>query len=128
MRIYFLGIAGTAMGNAALLLRDSGNEVYGSDKAVYPPMSDKLAEVGVQVLEGYDANRLRALNPDLVIVGNAYSRGNEEIEFLLDSREIPFASLPEAMNRFVLSKRRNLVITGTHGKTTTTALAAYLLE
>ena len=128
MRIYFLGIAGTAMGNTALLLRDSGNEVYGSDKAVYPPMSDKLAEAGVEVLEGYDASRLRALNPDLVIVGNAYSRGNEEIEFLLDSREIPFASLPEAMNRFVLSKRRNLVITGTHGKTTTTALAAYLLE
>ena len=128
MRIYFLGIAGTAMGNTALLLRDHGNEVYGSDKAVYPPMSDKLVEAGIDVLEGYDANRLQALNPDLVVVGNAYSRGNEEIEFLLSSKKIPFVSLPEAINRFILSERRNLVITGTHGKTTTTSMAAYLLE
>lgn len=128
MRIYFLGIAGTAMGNAALLLRDLGHEIVGSDKAVYPPMSDRLAEAGIEVLEGYDASRLQAMRPDLVIVGNAYSRGNIEVEFLLNSREIPFVSLPEAMSRFVLSQRRNLVVAGTHGKTTTTALAAYLLE
>ncbi|HCR30329.1 MAG TPA: Mur ligase [Opitutae bacterium] len=128
MRIYFLGIAGAAMGNAALLLRNLGHEVLGSDKAVYPPMSDKLAEAKIELLEGYDANRLQALSPDLVIVGNAFSRGNEEIEFLLSSKKTSFTSLPEAMNRFVLSNRRNLVVTGTHGKTTTTALAAYLLE
>jgi UDP-N-acetylmuramate: L-alanyl-gamma-D-glutamyl-meso-diaminopimelate ligase len=128
MRIYFLGIAGTAMGNAALLLRDLGHEIVGSDKAVYPPMSDKLAEAGIEVLEGYDASRLANLSPDLVVVGNAYSRGNDEVEFLLNSRAFPFVSLPEAMSRFVLSQRRNLVVAGTHGKTTTAALAAYLLE
>jgi len=128
MRIYFLGVAGTAMGNAALLLRDLGHEVIGSDQAVYPPMSDMLEEAGVEVLEGYDAKRLEKLNPDLVVVGNAFSRGNEEVEFLLEKRTIPFTSLPEVLHRFVLSKRRNIVVAGTHGKTTTTALTAYLLE
>ncbi len=128
MRIYFLGVGGTAMGNAALLLRDLGHEVFGSDRAVYPPMSDLLSEAGIAILEGYSADRLQQLNPDLVVVGNAFSRGNEEVEFLLNERSIPFASLPEVLSRFVLSGRRSVVVTGTHGKTTTTSLAAYLLE
>jgi len=128
MRIYFLGIAGTAMGNAALLLRDLGHEVSGSDQAVYPPMSDMLAEAGIQIMEGFDARRLSAMNPDLVVVGNAFSRGNVEVEFLLDERKIPYASLPETLSRFLLSDRENIVVAGTHGKTTTTALCAYLLE
>lgn len=116
------------MGNAALLLRDLGHDVIGSDQAVYPPMSDMLSDAGVEVLEGYSVDRLRSLNVDLVVVGNAFSRGNEEVEHLLETRSVPFVSLPDALNRFVLSNRRNIVITGTHGKTTTTSLTAYLLE
>lgn len=127
MRIYFLGVAGTAMGNAALLLRDQGHEVFGSDQAIYPPMSDLLREAGVSIMEGYSAERLAGLGVDLVVVGNAFSRGNEEVEFLLESRSIPFCSLPEALGRFALSGGNNIVVTGTHGKTTTTAMVAHLL-
>jgi len=128
MRIYFLGIAGTAMGNAALLLRSLGHEVLGCDQAVYPPMSDLLGASGVEILQGYDAERLQELRPDLVVVGNAYSRGNEEVEYLLESQRFELLSLPEALRRFVLGGRRNIVVSGTHGKTTTTAIAAFLLE
>ncbi|MCH6256984.1 Mur ligase family protein [Puniceicoccaceae bacterium K14] len=128
MRIYFLGIAGTAMGNLALLLRDQGHEVMGADLAVYPPMSNLLVDAGIRIMEGYSVDRLRELTPDLVVVGNAFSRGNEEVEFLLESRVIEFCSLPEALSRFALSGRKNVVVTGTHGKTTTTAITAYLLE
>lgn len=128
MRIYFLGIAGTAMGNAALLLRAMGHEVFGCDQAIYPPMSDLLVDAGVEIMQGYDVARLQQLAPDLVVVGNAYSRGNVEVEYLLETRSIPYASLPEALRRFVLSERSNIVVTGTHGKTTTTSIAAYLLE
>ncbi len=128
MRIYFLGIAGTAMGNAALLLRAMGHEVLGCDQAIFPPMSDLLREAGVEIMEGCDAERLARLAPDLVVVGNANSRGNVEVEWLLESRSIPYASLPETLRRFVLGKRNSVVVTGTHGKTTTTAIAAYLLE
>lgn len=128
MRIYFLGVAGTAMGNAALLVRDLGHEVIGSDQAVYPPMSDMLRDAGVEILEGYSAERLGELKPDLVVVGNAFSRGNVEVEFLLETRAFEFVSLPEALYRFALKGRRNIVVTGTHGKTTTSAVAAYLLQ
>ncbi len=116
------------MGNAALLLRAMGHEVMGCDQAVFPPMSTLLEEAGIEIMQGYSADRLRELDPDLVVVGNAYSRGNEEVEFLLQSRSIDYASLPEVILRHVLSKRRNIVITGTHGKTTTTALTSFLLE
>ncbi len=128
MRIYYLGICGTAMGNAALLARAAGHEVLGSDTNVYPPMSTVLASAGVELHEGYDAARLEKLAPDLVVVGNAMSRGNPEVEWLLDSRALPFTSLPAMLHEFVLQRRRNLVICGTHGKTTTTALAAFLLR
>lgn len=128
MRIYFLGIAGTAMGNAALLLRAMGHEVFGCDQAIYPPMSTLLKEAGIEIMEGYDAERLQKISPDLVVVGNAYSRGNVEVEFLLESRTIEYVSLPEVLRRFVLNQRNNIVVTGTHGKTTTTSLAAFLLE
>lgn len=128
MRIYFLGIAGTAMGNAALLLRAIGHEVLGCDQAIYPPMSTLLVEAGVEIMQGYDVERLRALRPDLVVVGNAYGRGNVEVEFLLEERAFAYASLPETLRRFVLGERRNIVVSGTHGKTTTTALASFLLE
>jgi UDP-N-acetylmuramate: L-alanyl-gamma-D-glutamyl-meso-diaminopimelate ligase len=128
MRIYFMGICGTAMGNAALLARASGHEVSGGDTDIYPPMSTVLAEAGVAIEPGYDAARLERLKPDLVVVGNAQSRGNPEIEWLLETRAFPFTSLPAMLHDLVLRHRRNIVIAGTHGKTTTTSLAAFLLR
>jgi UDP-N-acetylmuramate: L-alanyl-gamma-D-glutamyl-meso-diaminopimelate ligase len=127
-RIYFMGICGTAMGNAALLARAAGNEVSGTDSNVYPPMSTVLSEAGISIHEGYDPARLQALNPDVVVIGNAMSRGNPEVEWLLDSKAIPFTSLPAMLHDHVLGKRQNIVISGTHGKTTTTAMAAFLLK
>ncbi|MSU23412.1 MAG: Mur ligase [Opitutus sp.] len=128
MRIYFMGIGGTAMGHAALLARAAGHEVLGADAGVYPPMSTVLAEAGITLHEGYDAARLERLAPDLVVIGNAMSRGHPEVEWLLESRTLAFTSLPALLHDFVLKRRRNLVIAGTHGKTTTTALAAFLLR
>jgi len=116
------------MGNAALLLRDAGHQVLGSDKELYPPMSTVLADAGVNVLSGYNAERLQEMKPDVVVIGNAMTRGNPEVEWLLETRALPFLSLPETLNRFVLKDRRNIVICGTHGKTTTTALTAFLLR
>ncbi len=116
------------MGNAALLLRSLGHTVTGVDENVYPPMSDVLAEAGVRIRSGYDPGVLEKESPDLVVVGNALSRGNPEVEWLLSKRSIPMTSLPELLSRFVLSGRRTVVVSGTHGKTTTSALAAYLLR
>jgi UDP-N-acetylmuramate: L-alanyl-gamma-D-glutamyl-meso-diaminopimelate ligase len=128
MKIYFMGICGTAMGNAALLARANGHEVLGADTGIYPPMSHVLAEAGITIHEGYDASRLTRLAPDLVVIGNAMSRGNVEVEWLLDTRSLAFTSLPALLADFVLKGRRNVVIAGTHGKTTTTALTAFLLR
>jgi UDP-N-acetylmuramate: L-alanyl-gamma-D-glutamyl-meso-diaminopimelate ligase len=128
MRIYFMGICGTAMGNAALLARAAGHEVSGADSGVYPPMSDVLARAGIELHEGYDPARLEKLAPDLVVIGNAMSRGNPEVEWLLDTRKIQFTSLPALLHDTVLKTRRNIVVCGTHGKTTTTAMAAFLLR
>jgi UDP-N-acetylmuramate: L-alanyl-gamma-D-glutamyl-meso-diaminopimelate ligase len=128
MLIYFMGICGTAMGNAALLVKEQGHEVLGCDTAVYPPMSDVLADAGIEVLDGFDAARLASLNPDQVVVGNVMSRGNPEVEWLLDQSETTFISLPELFHDTVLPKRCPVVITGTHGKTTTSTITAYLLE
>ena len=128
MRIYFMGICGTAMGNAALLAREAGHQVLGADAGVYPPMSSVLASAGVELHEGYDAARLARLAPDLVVVGNALSRGNPEVEWLLEERALPFASLPEWLHDGVLARRENIVVCGTHGKTTTTAMTAFLLR
>jgi UDP-N-acetylmuramate: L-alanyl-gamma-D-glutamyl-meso-diaminopimelate ligase len=128
MKIYFMGICGTAMGNAALLARAAGHEVLGADAGVYPPMSTVLAQAGITLHEGYDPARLAKLAPDLVVIGNAMSRGNPEVEWLLDTRTIAFTSLPALLADFVLKGRRNIVIAGTHGKTTTTALTAFLLR
>ncbi len=128
MRIYFMGICGTAMGNAALLARAAGHEVLGADTGVYPPMSTVLAEAGIRIHEGWDAARLAQLAPDLVVIGNALSRGHPEIEWLLDTRALPYTSLPALLHDFVLKTRRTVVVAGTHGKTTTTALTAFLLR
>ncbi len=128
MRIYFLGICGTAMGNAALLMKSLGHEVSGADDQVYPPMSDVLRKAGVKVRSSFDEGALASETPDLVVVGNAMTRGNPEVEWLLSERRTAFTSLPELLSRFILKERNNLVITGTHGKTTTSALAALLLQ
>ncbi len=128
MKTYFMGICGTAMGNAALLARAAGHEVVGSDANVYPPMSTVLAEAGIQVHEGYDSERLASLGPDTVVIGNAMTRGNPEVEWLLDTNRFPFTSLPAMLHDQVLRHRRNIVISGTHGKTTTTAITAHLLR
>jgi UDP-N-acetylmuramate: L-alanyl-gamma-D-glutamyl-meso-diaminopimelate ligase len=102
MKIYFMGICGTAMGNAALLARAAGHEVLGADTGVYPPMSDVLARAGITLHEGYDTVRLQALVPDLVVIGNAMARGNPEVEWLLDTRAVPFTSLPALLHDTVL--------------------------
>ena len=128
MKLYFMGICGTAMGNAALLARAAGHEVLGADAGIYPPMSTVLADAGITLHEGYDAARLEQLAPDLVVIGNAMSRGNAEVEWLLDTRALAFTSLPALLADFVLKGRKNIVIAGTHGKTTTTALTAFLLR
>lgn len=122
-----MGVCGTAMGNAALLARAAGHDVLGADANVYPPMSTVLSEAGIRVHEGYDPARLASLKPDVVVIGNAMSRGNPEVEWLLETRAIPFTSLPAMLHSEVLRHRRNIVISGTHGKTTTTAITAYLL-
>jgi len=123
-----MGICGTAMGNAALLARAAGHEVLGADAGVYPPMSTVLAAAGITIHAGYDPARLAQLAPDLVVVGNALSRGHPEIEWLLDSRALPYTSVPALLHDLVLKTRRNIVVAGTHGKTTTTALTAFLLR
>lgn len=123
-----MGIGGTAMGNAALLARAAGHEVLGADTGVYPPMSTVLAEAGISFFEGYDPERLRSLAPDLVVIGNAMSRGHPEVEWLLETRALRFTSLPALLHDTVLGSRQNIVVAGTHGKTTTTSLTAFLLR
>ncbi len=115
MKIYFMGICGTAMGNAALLARAAGHEVLGADSGVYPPMSTVLATAGIQLHEGYDPIRLQRLAPDLVVIGNAMSRGNPEVEWLIDTRIVDFTSLPALLHVFVLRTRRKILVCGTHG-------------
>ncbi len=116
------------MGNAALLMRSMGHDVMGSDAGIYPPMSDHLQRSGITMLEGWSADRLAKLKPDLVVVGNVASRGHPEVEWLLQNPGQKYVSLPELLRNYLLNDRRNLVIAGTHGKTTTTCLATVLLR
>ena len=120
------GVCGTGMASLAAMLKESGYEVSGSDEGVYPPMSDFLAQKRIRVQQGYDFKNLEP-GPDLVIVGNALSRGNAEVEYVLNFR-IPFASFPEALKDFFLRDKTPVVVTGTHGKTTTTSLIAWGLH
>ena len=124
-RIHLIGICGTAMGTLAAMLKASGHDVRGSDQSVYPPMSDFLREQGITLLEGYRAEHISA-DLDMVVVGNAISRGNLELEEVLD-RKIRYCSLPEAVRDNFLWAARSVVIAGTHGKTTTTSLTGWLL-
>ena len=123
--IHMIAICGTAMGALAAMLREKGYRITGSDSHVYPPMSTFLKDLGIEIRQGFAAEHLGA-QPDLVIVGNAVSRGNPEAEATLN-RKIPYMSLPEVLRDFFIRGRRSVVISGTHGKTTTTALTAHLL-
>ena len=125
MKIHFIGICGTAMATLAALLKRRGHEVRGSDQDIYPPMSEFLEREGIPALPGYQAAHV---TPDLslVIVGNAISRGNPELEEVLD-RKIRHASLPEALREHFLWGARSIVVAGTHGKTTVSSLAGWLL-
>lgn len=125
-KLHFIGIGGTAMVAGARLAIESGWEVRGSDNPLYPPTSLMVQELGVKVFEGYSASNLD-WNPDVVIVGNALSRGNDEVEEVL-KRRIPYTSLPEWLKNALLWERKPVVVCGTHGKTTTTTITSYLLD
>jgi len=127
MRIHFIGICGTAMGNAALLLRGSGHVVTGSDAGVYPPMSERLAAAGIVVREGFEAEALPAA-ADWFVIGNAVSRGNPEVEWVLENAPERMRSLPDLIRRELMGARPAAVVAGTHGKTTTTAMTLHRMH
>lgn len=124
--VHFIGICGTAMASAAAAMQERGFKVTGSDQGVYPPMSTFLAEKKIEVFSGYAEANL-AHNPDLVVIGNAISRGNPEAELALE-KKLRFCSLPELLKEFFIRGKRSLVVSGTHGKTTTTSLLAWVFE
>lgn len=125
-RFHFTGICGTAMGAVASAMKQRGFTVTGSDTAVYPPMSDFLRSQGIEISEGYHEENI-PVDAEVVIIGNAISRGNPEAEAALD-RKLLYKSLPEVMKENFLRGKRNFVVSGTHGKTTTTSMLAWLLE
>jgi len=124
--VHFIGICGTAMASAAAAMQEKGVKVTGSDQNVYPPMSTFLAERRIEVIAGYSEHNL-AHKPDLIVVGNAISRGNPEAEYVLD-RKLRYCSLPELLKDFFIQGKRSLVVSGTHGKTTTTSLLTWVFE
>ncbi len=124
--IHLIGICGTAMASLAGMLQALGHRVTGSDSAAYPPMSEQLAAQGIAVFPSYDAANL-AERPQLVVIGNAISRGNPEVEYVLDER-IPFQSMAAILHDEFLLGRESLVVAGTHGKTTTTSMLAWIYE
>jgi UDP-N-acetylmuramate: L-alanyl-gamma-D-glutamyl-meso-diaminopimelate ligase len=124
-RIHFIGICGTAMATVAAMLKQRGCDVRGSDHGIYPPMSMFLQDQGIRTLDGYRAEHITS-DIDLVVVGNAISRGNPELEVVLE-RKIRYCSLPEIIRDRFLWGARSVVVTGTHGKTTTTSLVGWLL-
>jgi UDP-N-acetylmuramate: L-alanyl-gamma-D-glutamyl-meso-diaminopimelate ligase len=124
--VHLIGIGGTGMASLAGLLHEAGCRVTGSDRPLYPPTSTTLAAMGVTVYEGYDARHLDPV-PNLIVVGNAVSRGNPEVEQILDLR-LPHLSMAAAIEKRFLTGRHVIVVAGTHGKTTTTAMLAWVLE
>jgi UDP-N-acetylmuramate: L-alanyl-gamma-D-glutamyl-meso-diaminopimelate ligase len=125
--IYLIGICGTAMASLAGMLREKGEAVCGSDSDVYPPMSDFLDKLGIPVFKGYDAANIQKAKPDLVVIGNALSRGNVEVEYVLDAG-IRYASMADTVKEFFIRGKNSIVVAGTHGKTTTTAMLAWVLD
>jgi len=126
-RLYLMGIGGIAMGTLAGMLKDGGYQVTGSDTNLYPPMSTFLQQKAIPVLPGYDAGNIRRTRPDTVIVGNVIRRENPEAREA-EALGIPMISMPQALERFVLTRHKSLVVCGTHGKTTTTGLLGFVLE
>lgn len=126
MHIHILGICGTFMGGAAILARQLGHKVTGSDANVYPPMSTLLESQGIEIIEGFDPSQLNPA-PDLVVVGNAMSRGNPCVEHVLNSN-LRYTSGPQWLQEFLLHDRWVLAVSGTHGKTTTSSMLAWILE
>ena len=126
MRVHFLGICGTFMAGLALVARALGHRVSGSDANAWPPMSTQLEEAGIDVIRGYEPAQLEPA-PDLVVVGNVMTRGNPCVEYLLE-HYLEFVSGPEWLSRHVLRGRHVLAVAGTHGKTTTTAMLAFVLQ
>ena len=126
MHIHILGICGTFMGSLALLAKELGHRVTGSDANVYPPMSTQLQEQGIELLQGYHPEHLKPA-PDVVVVGNALSRGNPAVEYMLDVG-LPYVSGPQWLAEHVLQGRWVLAVAGTHGKTTTSSMLAWILE
>jgi UDP-N-acetylmuramate: L-alanyl-gamma-D-glutamyl-meso-diaminopimelate ligase len=126
MHYHLIGICGTAMASLAGMLKARGHSVSGSDENVYPPMSTMLESIGIQIMRGYQAANLTP-TPDCVVVGNAIPRGNPEVEETL-KRRLAYRSLPEVLKDEFIRGRRSLVVAGTHGKTTTTSLAAWLID
>ena len=125
-KVHFLGICGTAMGAVASAMARKGYEVTGTDANVYPPMSTFLESEGIKIFQGYKPENIPA-DADLIVIGNAMSRGNAEVEAVLE-RGLRYMSLPETMKEFFLWGHRNFVVTGTHGKTTTTSMLTWLME
>ncbi len=124
--IYFIGICGTAMASCAGALKSRGYRVSGSDANVYPPMSTFLSQAGIKVHEGFDPAHLDE-RPDCIVIGNAMSRGNPEVEHVL-SKRWRYCSLPELLKECFIRGKRSIVVAGTHGKTTTTSMIAWILE
>lgn len=126
MHIHILGVCGTFMGGVAQLAVAAGHKVTGCDANVYPPMSDQLRDAGIELTEGFDSSQIK-LNPDMFVVGNAISRGNTLLEAILD-QGLPYISGPQWLAEHVLQGRWVLGVAGTHGKTTTSAMLAWILE
>jgi len=126
MHIHILGICGTFMGGIALLARQAGHEVSGSDENVYPPMSTQLQEQGIELMQGYDPAHLDC-EPDMVVIGNVMTRGNAMVEAILN-KGLPYTSGPQWLHEHVLRDRWVLAVAGTHGKTTTSSMLAWILE
>jgi UDP-N-acetylmuramate: L-alanyl-gamma-D-glutamyl-meso-diaminopimelate ligase len=126
-RVYLIGICGTAMASLAGMLQEKGYTVGGSDEHVYPPMSTYLESLGIPVLEGYTADHLKTFHPDLVVIGNVAARTNAEAAATLEL-DLPYTSMPEAIYHLFIRDKHSIVVTGTHGKTSTTSLMAWILE
>jgi len=125
-RIHLIAVCGTAMGALASMLKDMGFEITGSDQNVYPPMSIFLKDKGIEIAEGFDEKNI-SYGPDLVVVGNTVSKGNPEVAGMLQ-KGLNFCSLPQAVNRFLADGKKPLIVAGTHGKTTTSSILAWLLH
>ncbi len=123
--IHLIAVCGVGMASLAGLLQSRGYRVTGSDQNIYPPMSTYLNEIGIEVLAGFSPDHVES-RPDLVVVGNAVTRANPEAQAVLQ-QDIPYISFPQALGQFLIGSRESLVVTGTHGKTTTSALAAWVL-